>query len=261
MQPKKLAICFSGAPRTLDQTSPYIKQYIGNLWDNCDFFYHTWDIETTSPWSKEDKKEPYSIDYAKIEYFNNFYKPKRISIDSLEGSFVHFKSQMPMWTSFGRVIQMKKLHESENNFKYDVVIRIRPDLVMHSSKSLEEDLRLTDDLEHSLIFCDFNDKNDSVMRYVEDVLIIGCSTAMDYLAQFDDIRRRSLINHIDWQHHMYDYVVDGLGLRLMKMQNNLVGILRNDGEVASHRWVRDNRGPIHVNDTTSLAQIVNKKFD
>jgi hypothetical protein len=84
---------------------------------------------------------------------------------------------------------------------------------------------------------------------------------MDYLAQFDDIRRRSVLNHVDWQHHMYDYVVDGLGLTLMKMQNNLVGVLRGNGEVVSAPWCHSNRGPIHVNDTTSLAQIVNKKFD
>jgi len=257
----KIAICFSGAPRTLDQTSIYIKQYIGKLWHNCDFFYHTWDIETTTPWSKEDKSEPYTIDYAKLEYFNNFYKPKRIIIDSLAGAFVHFQPPTPMWTSFNRVIQMKKLYETENNFKYDVVIRIRPDLVMHSSKSLEEDLRLTGNLEHSLIFCDFNDKNIDNVRYVEDILFIGCSTVMDYLAQFDDIRRRSVLNHVDWQHHMYDYVVDGLGLTLMKMQNNLVGILRGNGEVVSAPWARSNRGSISVNDTTSLAQIINKKFD
>jgi hypothetical protein len=58
---------------------------------------------------------PYSIDYSKIEHFNNFYKPKRIIIDSLSG---YANCAIPMWASFSRVIQMKSLYETENNIAY-----------------------------------------------------------------------------------------------------------------------------------------------
>lgn len=37
----RIAVCFHGQLRTACHATPAIKSYLGDLWENCDFFIHT----------------------------------------------------------------------------------------------------------------------------------------------------------------------------------------------------------------------------
>ena len=44
MKSYNIAVCLSGQIRTGIYAAPNIKRFIGDLWDNCDFFIHTWNV-------------------------------------------------------------------------------------------------------------------------------------------------------------------------------------------------------------------------
>ena len=49
----RIAICFSGQLRTGVWAIPAIKSFIGDLWENCDFFLHTWDSQYSKNYSNK----------------------------------------------------------------------------------------------------------------------------------------------------------------------------------------------------------------
>ena len=40
----KIAVCFSGQIRTGIENHPNIKEFFGKLYNDCDFFIHTWNF-------------------------------------------------------------------------------------------------------------------------------------------------------------------------------------------------------------------------
>ena len=100
----RIAICFSGGLRSSDQTSQYIKRYIGDLWDNCDFFLHTWDHESISDHDKLSLKATnmtrpgmFPLDQSKIDRFCDFYQPKVKMIEEWTKSIAYIGLGEPLW--------------------------------------------------------------------------------------------------------------------------------------------------------------------
>jgi hypothetical protein len=106
----KVAICISGLFRTGIEAHPVFKKYFEDT--GADIFYHTWD----SP----------NLDVGAI---NALYKPVRYRFDkpfSLANNMGSFGNML-----YGIMManELKKQHEIENNFRYDLVIKTRFDLV------------------------------------------------------------------------------------------------------------------------------------
>lgn len=111
MKPGKVAICISGLPRTAIQSHSIFRNFFQSLGE-YDIFYHTW--EEVTP--------------AELNKIHSLYKPARYkvqpSIDRIaNGSFGN------MLYSIMMANELKKSYEIDNDFRYDLVIKTRFDLV------------------------------------------------------------------------------------------------------------------------------------
>lgn len=194
----KIAICFNGQIRDGVECSKSILNYIGELKNDCDFFVHTWDIETIShnthlP-SDRHHFTQYPVEESKFDSFKEIYKPKKMVVEEFNSTQVQNiqgglrfnkklnKNVVAMFESAFYSNELKKEYEKENNFKYDFAIKMRPDLVFSNTKNLKDDLEQC---------------NDETFLYgahaecygharVEDVLWFATSKNMDNISNFYD---------------------------------------------------------------------------
>jgi hypothetical protein len=124
----RIAICFSGQIRTGVENSTNLINYIGEMRDAVDVFIHTWDIETESPWTEENKGD---INIANIKRYvdrevfakiADIYRPLDIRIDNFDFyQHCHYSriisrgqacvAQIPMFQSIWESNQLKLSHE------------------------------------------------------------------------------------------------------------------------------------------------------
>ena len=152
-----------------------------------DVYIHTWDetgVTTKKPTKKTRSQEVnrktleklYSTNHIIIEKFNESYTDNLdgISVPKIlkDNEPVHYKGSLPMYYKIYMCNDMKRKYEIENNFKYDRVIRLRPDL------SIKEYLpgHVLEDEEH-LLHSDYLINQDF---QVSDKFAIGTSNIIDY---------------------------------------------------------------------------------
>ena len=139
----KVALLLTGHMRCWDQVFPNTKQHIIDKY-NPDIFIDTWDSEAYwDPHSAKGITEggP-KLDIAGIE---EAYKPVVMNVDSYEQfednfvtrakqfeTFYHVpKNQISMWFKVGRGMLSVEEHMMLTGKTYDLVIRMRPDLVFN----------------------------------------------------------------------------------------------------------------------------------
>lgn len=238
----RIAICFSGQIRTGVENSINLLNYIGDMRDAVDIFIHTWDIETESPWSADNKGD---LNIANIKRYvdrevytkiADTYNPLDLRIDHFDlYQRSQFKriiargqqvvAQIPMFQSIWESNQLKLAHERLCNSKYGMVMRLRFDLDFGPNRTLLEDLTYVADKKDLFYFVDFGNKFPNA---VEDVCWLSSSRVMDKICCDFILERETntATNHIDWQHHMSTYLTDqGIGNRPFK--NNNITIVRN----------------------------------
>lgn len=120
----KTAICFSGELRSIEKTLPLIQEKVLSKFSDYDIFYFTW---TDDP---QIDKLKYLIKTNKIKDIE--LKPRPHFTED-----VYFPKK-PLKTNYQNIIRqlycvkevndLKCRYENENHFKYDIVVRIRPDL-------------------------------------------------------------------------------------------------------------------------------------
>ena len=201
MKSYNIAVCFSGQIRTGIYAAPNIKRFIGNLWDNCDFFIHTWDRSNEKPTPKQvsDGNEFGDEQTIDFETFNKIYNFKKIDITP----------RIPLgdrgqWLSWLLSIHLKQKYEIENSKKYDYVVKLRPDIIYHKSLDLLDMIKNTPSKSASAIetFIDLSDD-----RVASDILYIADSKTMDLLVNF--VNTLPLITTCKSPHHaLYNYAVD-----------------------------------------------------
>jgi hypothetical protein len=150
----KIAFCLSGHLRTYDKTIESFntfKNFISKI-GNIDIFISTWEHENNPkdslhPKDNEEKivnlekiknyYDPLSINincYLKIEQYlkENYFKP-RYDYESFGPR--HSKDNVPhhmkSYFLLNQVAKLKENSEKINNFKYDLVFRIRPDYLFN----------------------------------------------------------------------------------------------------------------------------------
>lgn len=189
----KIAICFSGQIRTGAISAPNLIRFIGDLMPYCDFFMHTWDISENKPWHFQSLKVKElgqnavvrTSTYDLLKDFVNAY-PKKFSLVEIETfetwfndfikTHLHFS---PLWYSWNRSIKLKHQHEQQYNFKYDYVIKIRPDIIFPKNYSLQQEIdyiKATDPT-------NFYAMGYSPIR-IDDVFFISNSELMDQSSKF-----------------------------------------------------------------------------
>jgi hypothetical protein len=107
---KRLAVCFFGQVRFYESFNLFYPALVEELEDyKVDFFLSTWD---------DCDKTKINLDFAAHEFLN-------LCDTDIDESEAHTKKAMYL---ISRVGLLKRKHELENNFSYDKVLLIRPDV-------------------------------------------------------------------------------------------------------------------------------------
>lgn len=192
----KIAVCFSGNIRTGVNAFPNIKRYFGPLFDNIDFFVHTWDLEDVAPPFLECYENrsllfyhlrnyiPYNLQETKIHKFNQLYNPKRFVVDPpLQKTTV----EKPMWVSLQRSLDLMREYENLNNFKYDIVVKLRPDILFHpGASSFKKDIDLV--RKNTLVVCNLQPDDGIHSFFIDDVAFFCDNIASEALYSFCAIK-------------------------------------------------------------------------
>lgn len=128
----RIAVCMSGQLRQWD----YGKENQKWFWSSfnaedyeVDYFIHTWTYSQDRPGCSQ----PYTTREVPAEEFESlvkWYGPKRAVFDDKQSTdFFANDHWSSLFYSMGQSILLKQEYELENNFKYDLVIKTRPDIV------------------------------------------------------------------------------------------------------------------------------------
>jgi hypothetical protein len=142
----RVAICLSGQLRTWKKCNKSVKKLIEHLNHDVDIFCHTWNFDTPSishaPHTGKETirvHSPHTIEealsaYNPVKYFVEDQEKNIKTINDVIERSLNFKNKRPPITqssaqfySLGESTRLKSEYELENNFKYDVCIRLRYD--------------------------------------------------------------------------------------------------------------------------------------
>jgi len=139
----RIALCYSGRPRSILECFDNHKKHFGLGQDNVDVFAHLWfDDNLVGSQFRSDVGQGFWPDSSFKEWIDENWKPKKITYEKPRSfEFLFEKSWNPQWPfahpkdnqismfyGIEKVINLKKEYEQENGFKYDYVVRMRTDL-------------------------------------------------------------------------------------------------------------------------------------
>jgi hypothetical protein len=220
----RIAVCFYGQARTAKFASVNLKRYFGNLLNNIDIFTHTWDIRMDRPLQmlRTTFNEPVKVDNQNIEDYKAAYEHRSFTIEDqmllrkeLESKFNPSEITYP-YHSFYHAMQLKKQYERANGFEYDVIIKLRPDIIFPPDRFLEQDIN-----EY------LEDTSKIYVCYHDDVFHIGKSSVMDQAANFY-IERDSLYTSRGLPFDEFTAYLESKGLSLVQMQDRRFTVLRSE---------------------------------
>jgi hypothetical protein len=162
---KRVAVCISGVIREPESCIPYMSEFFNRIRVGADVDFFIYTSETTQTGfipqkskylktRKDDFHESNTSDYDgnhvfkfkddEIKNYINSFKPKKYVIDDERAKLkalvkehlpeqynnfeFHFFRQINQYFVGEECNKLKQKYEQENNFKYDVVFRVRPDL-------------------------------------------------------------------------------------------------------------------------------------
>ncbi len=215
----KTAICLSGELRTIAQTWFKIKEAILSTLDSYDIFYHTWaddpNLNDLSVLIKDGHLKDILIEprITFDEYTYNKRKREEVNVQGFLRQLFCLK----------RCNFLKTKFENDNSFKYDTVIRLRPDIKVILNTQLEtiDHNKLKDSV--------FVPTHDSWHGY-NDRFYYSNSHNMDILLnRFDLIHDYFLKGGIIHYETFFKYIVD-LHLKVETSKLKFV-LLRSNGEL------------------------------
>jgi len=131
----KTAFCFSGELRSIDKTYTLLKERIMCRFSDYDIFYHTW---------KDDPDIHKLYILEKDKYIKNILVEDRITIPERniytnnKREEVSVQGLLRQLHCLKQCNSLKTNFEKENNFKYDIVVRLRPDILIVNNSCLEK---------------------------------------------------------------------------------------------------------------------------
>jgi hypothetical protein len=126
-QSLRVAVCLSGQPRTIQYCRESIMEYFSDL-GRIDYFCHAWDYnnyKTVGVLGTINDRVDHTTLNAELQKFN----PISLEIDSRDRiSAPHYRYSSLFYSAL-RANDLKRQHEITHNFRYDIVIKSRYDLV------------------------------------------------------------------------------------------------------------------------------------
>lgn len=195
----KIGVCFSGQLRTGIENQERLKTFFGELYPYCDFFMHTWNINTQKNTKGLTKVEKESVSIEQVETYKKIFNIKKINFEDYDETFnnnyigdvnnkVFLNIIQPLWYSFKKSVDLKKEYEKENNLIYDVVIKIRTDIIFRENRRLIDDLNYYNQSEdEKRVFIESVSpplvKN---FNFMNEVYFFSTSENMDKISKFYD---------------------------------------------------------------------------
>lgn len=136
----KTAFCFCGELRSIDKTYDVLKERLFYAFSDYDIFYHTW----------SDDPDIHKIHYfEKDKHTKNIIVQDRVTLD--EKNYTDYtinatKIQPLLRQLYGleQVNNLKLKYQQENNFIYDIVFRVRPDMLICNNSFIEKNVETWD---------------------------------------------------------------------------------------------------------------------
>lgn len=163
----RVAFCFCGQPRDVKNTLDNIKETWGS-YQKLDFFFHTWIPENRTPYRIDTPSDFYfdGIESYLIEKLNpvKCEFQRQVMFKSRYQDSVHWpiksvhipnpsQNIQSFFYSLKKANDLKRMHEIENNFRYDCVIRCRFDYLFTKKYNLKnfdlEYLNVKSDCKHT----------------------------------------------------------------------------------------------------------------
>ena len=204
----RIALLLFGHMRTYNECFQSLKVNLIDLL-NPDIFIHTWDeIEsTTTSWHKanmenhiinsEEKRNIKQLYKQKKIYFENQKKADKKSEILING--MSLKGQKFMMYSLFKANEMKINYENTHNISYDIVIKLRPDILLKEpiTKFFNEDKYLDNQVHLCGNKVKFGRKISSYRAL--DIIMMSNSKTMNLVANFynksDEYLSRDLFKH------------------------------------------------------------------
>jgi len=252
----RIAVCFYGQIRTGGvKAAPNILRYIGGLHSHCDFFVHTWDIETFGTnYSLRVADGPDPVDPSwhtprqnsntNFASFFSAFSPRVMEVEeyNLQETMNTWGGRrmdpvtnmwnVSMWRSIQESNKLKMNYAAKNKLEYDYTIILRPDTVFSPRKSLEADLAQLKGVDTFLFGDHMNVWPTHGQRRIEEVIWIGPTKVIDKIAKFSDYYISSVSNindpndpgYRDWQFHAASWMVNTLGLQFYPIEDSTIRV-------------------------------------
>jgi hypothetical protein len=182
----KIAICLSGQCKAAIYAFPNLQHFLGDLFNTADFFIHTW----TTHSERETWSDPTSLRYednineADMEKYINLYQPIDYKIERQRdfGDFGYSPPSYYKYYSIYKSVLLKHQYEITNKFTYDVVIKIRPDLIIDPAITIYNILDYLKLSDNFFFVNDYVIRDD--IRCPDDVVWIADSLTMNKASLF-----------------------------------------------------------------------------
>lgn len=220
----KTAFCFSGELRSIDKTYSILKERLMNRFSDYDIFLHTWNDDP---------------DIYKLKYIEKDDKTKNILTEdrkTLPEKKIYEKNKRPEVSVQGMLRQLyclkkcnnlKKEYEKQNNFKYDIVIRIRPDLLLINNTSLEKSAESWD-MKNYVYTTDHDDHHG-----YNDRFYFSNSQNMDFLSdRLDLLDYYTDVGGVIHYETFFKFCIKYINLDVCRSDMQFV-LLRNNGDMSS----------------------------
>lgn len=220
---ERIAVCFNGQLRTAVEASPSIKHYFGDNFDKVDFFVHTWTQNSFRPPFnlKVPAKKDTFVTKEYVDQFLKIYNPVNIILEDSEKYYSRITKTygstgdlVSFWHSGYYSSLLKREFEKLNNFKYDVVLRLRTDLIFPTDRYFENDLE------------NFNKNRNSFYFHnlFGDTLQMGSSDTMDTALDF--YREGEFYGNHFWPMNKFIEYLTSKNIVAERLDDNRISILR-----------------------------------
>ena len=209
----KIAVCFSGQMRTAIDAAPHLLNFFGELLPDIDFFIHTWDINqykryysidghpnyTPPVWrlSTSCKDRPIEkISEENLLKYKEIYNPKKMIVDVYDENKIQFmpQSHTPLWVSAKKSIELCIQHACETSTSYDVIIKMRPDILFKNSTKLINIISIYN-LDKSKLYSSYIIHK---THHIDDMVFLGSMTTMLAASIYMDVKLKLGIYFLDF---------------------------------------------------------------
>ncbi len=258
----RIGIVLFGHLRSFRQTLSSFKELKKTLEKHgqVDVFCHTWDIEesVTAAWWKEHKTDNPPSATVNAKEIEEKYAPVRYTIESskqFDDSGYEVNTSVPipgilsMLYAQQRSFELLKQYETEKNFRYDVIIKTRYDLLYEIAPGFNDIIQ--DCLTNSKVYLPSSNPYELIGSY-SDILAVGSRDEMEKYFDFcyNFIKAVSLYQKKGYRQLIPEVCMsvylEELGLKRTELTGLRINVLRMNGEkfqINSDRNFRDN-GPL-----------------